>query len=232
MPAHFDSPIAPNFSRRLSEKTLDTIKEFPKTESPTQPQTFLYSPSEASFRMDSPLLPHIERHASEDTACNSITEGAYPSPLHQRTFLHSPSEASFHSHSWSSSTAVERPSPRLTTHRISDLLPHETDFYYSEGEDDDYLAEWNVSPPSEHVGTETEPLLDQARLDLPVIKDKDFPYYTEPVPVQSARSIAEERQDDLRVLRRKLDKMSAPRMFSIRDVWRQMLMKVKRKTHV
>lgn len=92
------SPIAPNTSRRLSEKTVDTINIPTKLSSPSSihRQTFVYSPSAPSFIIDnSPVLPQRTRQPSESTLCPSILEGAYPSPHHQRTFLYSPSEASF-----------------------------------------------------------------------------------------------------------------------------------------
>ncbi|CAO2650886.1 Nn.00g091830.m01.CDS01 [Neocucurbitaria sp. VM-36] len=229
MSTSVNAPSHPNFSRRLADQTCDIIDKLPKSSSPNQQQSFLYSPSEISFCIDSPTLPRLDREPSDSTLCNSIIEGAYPSPLQQRTFLYSPSSESFGStfSRWSSSTAVEGPSPLLTTHRISDWLPNETDFY---ADDEDYTAEWNVSPPNEQVEVETEPLVVRAEQDLPVIRDTDFQYYPEPTVVFSTLGVDGGSENGLKSRRRRVEKRHRD-ILSFRGFLRQVVMKLKRRTY-
>ncbi|KAH7392500.1 hypothetical protein BKA66DRAFT_607027 [Pyrenochaeta sp. MPI-SDFR-AT-0127] len=224
MTSCIDSPIAPNLSRRLSDKSMDSVAEYVEPPDSIHPQTFLYSPSPTTtiFSIESQVLAYIGRQFSDSTYRNSTIHDPHPSPLHQRPFLHSPSEDSSYS-SWSSqSTAVEGPSPLLTTHRISDLLPGEVNL---DDESDDYTSEWNVVTLAEQpsVGAEAEAILTNLdNLELPIIADADFQYYPEqrgPPYMTSSR---------WSTWRRKRGARKAP----IRNFARKIVMKLRIRSHV
>ncbi|KAF1836821.1 hypothetical protein BDW02DRAFT_492598 [Decorospora gaudefroyi] len=154
-----DSPTFPAHLRRISERTLASIKEIPSptvqqtflhSPSPTTPsyrETFLYSPtaSETSLRMDSPILAPSNQDSS--TSLPTSTAGAYPTPrFYSPTIASHCYPSSFYSNFSTDEKVVDGMSLR-PANRMSDILPDDMDLYTEYDDQRPHTRRWSVAVP-------------------------------------------------------------------------------------
>lgn len=233
MSARVDSPILPNFSRRLSERTLRSISEQPSptclqtfldSPSPTQPQTFFDSPSEASFRENSPILPqYTSARIPTAYSLSSSVRGIHSAQYDQRPF--SCDSATFRP--WSTisnistaTTAVEGVTFQNPA-RMSDFFPDDLDFF---SEDASYLADWEIMPPNEQVAT--QPLLEQSEAELPTISREEFHYYPASAAIPEIGVVDVKKGDKLKIRRRRLQKKRGLLMVPLQKFGRKVLVRL------